>query len=126
MNYEKFCNTIAAALKGNVHTNSKKEITGVYQPFGRQICWLQGNDEPGTKLADISDIIKDGHASTRCYISDDNDGSFYVWDNLCPDIDELGREGQILLYHGRSLKTAIRKALAYHPWYDSHKFPLWN
>lgn len=109
MTYNKFCETIATALKGFSHTNSKGEINGVYDISGHQICWVQGSDEPGTKLADISDIIKDGFSCTRCYLGDDNDGSFYVWDNLDPDIDELRREGQILIYHGKSIKTALKR-----------------
>lgn len=120
--FEKFCNAIAKAIGGEIHINSHGE-PGIAKD-GRRVIWLQGDDRPGTKLADISDILVDGRPYSRCYMSDDTDGSYWVWDNLSADYDE--RDGQILIYHGRGLYTAIKKALAYNPFTDSKKFPLWD
>lgn len=120
--FEKFCNAIARAVGGDVHVNSRGEPR--IAKDGRHVVWLQGKDEPGTKLAEISDILRDGRPYVRCYMSDDADGSFWVWDNLSKDYDE--REGQILIYHGKRLDAAIKRALGYNPFTDSKKFPIWD
>lgn len=117
--FQKFLKEICRALGADVYFNSHGEPR--VTKAGRQVAWVQGNDEPGTKRADISDIVDCfGFSFTRCFLSDDKDGSFYVWDNLS-DTD-----GQVLIYHGKSLKTALKRALAYNPFTDSKKFPLWN
>lgn len=121
--FAEFCTAIAEAMGGHVTTSRNYDAR--ISRDGRQICWLDGNDEPGSKLADISDLVDDqGRSTTRCYLCDDNDGQYYVWDNLCQEYDD--REGQILLYHGKSLKIALRKALAYNPARDSKKYPIWS
>lgn len=120
--FDKFCTAIATAIGGSISRTSHG--TPVIVRDGRQVVWMQGSDTPGTKLADISDLLVDGRSYSRCYLSDDNDGSFWVWDNLTSDYDE--REGQVLLYHGKRLGTAIKKALSYNPFTDSKSLPLWD
>jgi hypothetical protein len=114
--FEKFCNEIAHALDGHVSFDSHGEPS-IYKD-GVQVVWL--TNDPGCMLADISDIFVDGHAYTRCYIDyDEDDGNFYVWDN-----DTTG-PGQIFIYCGKRIKTAIKKALSYNPFTDYDKYPAW-
>lgn len=121
--FEKFYKTIAEAIGGHVTFDSHGEPR--ISKGGRQVVWLQGDDRPGSKLADIGDLLNNaGRSYTRCYMGDDTDGSIFVWDNLSSDYDE--REGQILIFHGKSLKAAIKRALAYNPFTDSKKFPIWD
>lgn len=143
MTYEKFYKAVAEAMGAEILYHGKRTAhTGHYVPDterpygvkdGRQVLWLQ--NAYGTYLANVSDLIGvGGGAEGRCYIeavpNDNNGWDIFVYYNLIEN-DPYDKRGtgdgeQILIWQGKTLAAAIKKALAFDPRHDCHKYPIWK